>query len=84
MDKVGLVVLEGLGTQEPLLHHEFVRYLQVVEDQVKHLDVIAVGFTVVVAELIGRELPVAHNDQWMFFCVFTCPLCFGRQKAAER
>jgi len=43
------------------LHYKAVWDLQTVEDDIEHFDVIAVGLAFVVAELIGRELPVADN-----------------------
>ena len=60
-DEVCLTVFEGLRGHIPLLHYKAVWDLQTVEDDVEHFDVIAVGLAFVVAELIGRELPVADN-----------------------
>ena len=63
VDEVGLAALEGLGTLVPLVHLVLVGDVQTGEYQVEHLDVIAVGVAHVVEELIGRELPVAGDDE---------------------
>ena len=41
MQQVGLVVEKHVTGRLPLLHDELVRYLQSVEDDVEHLDIIA-------------------------------------------
>jgi hypothetical protein len=43
--------------------------LQTVEDEVKYLDVIAVGLPIVVAELVWWKLPVADNHERLLLCV---------------
>ena len=83
VDEICLPVLKGLGTEIPLLHHIFMGHLQGVQDEVEHLHVIAICLTVVIAELIGWELPVAHNDKGTFFGIFTHPLRLCRQQTAE-
>ena len=54
----------------PLLHHIAVRNVQTVENHVEYLDVIAVRLPFVIAELVGWELPVADNHEWLFLCIF--------------
>ena len=68
--EVGLSALKGLCGHIPLLHHITVGDVQTVEDDVKHLDVIAVRLAFVVAELIGRELPIADNHEWLILRIF--------------
>ena len=69
-NKVCFTALEGFRGHIPLLHQIAVRDLQTVEYDVKHLDVIAVRLAFVVAEFVGRELPVADDHEWMVFRVF--------------
>ena len=54
-----------------------------VEHEVEHLDVIAVGLARIVAELIGRELPVADDDERVLVGVFARILGARRLQHSE-
>ena len=65
VDKVGLVFLEHIGSHVPLLHHEFVRNLQLIENEVEHFDIIASRMPLDIQELKRTKAPVADNDKGM-------------------
>ena len=75
MNQVGLTLLETFRSLIPLLHQVTVRNLQTVENHVQHLDVIAIGLSLVVVEFIGREFPVAYDDERMLLSIFMYLLC---------
>ena len=83
MDEVGLTVFEGLGCLVPFLHDKLMGDVQLVQYEVEYLDIIAVGLSVVITELVGREFPVADNNQRVLLGVFTCILCSCRQQDAK-
>ena len=69
VDEVGLTLLEHFRGNVPLLRDELVWDVKAGEDEVEHLDVVAGGLTLVVQELEGLEVPVAHDNEWLFIGV---------------
>ena len=69
VDEVGLTLLEHFRGNVPLLRDELVGDVKAGEDEVEHLDVVAGGLTLVVQELEGLEVPVAHDNEWLFIGV---------------
>ena len=68
-DEVCLSAFKSLCGHIPLLHYIAVGDVQTVENDVQHLDVIAVGLTVVIAEFVRRELPVADDHERVFLSI---------------
>ena len=83
-DEVCFTTLKGFCGHIPLLHYIAVRDVQTIENDVKHLDVIAIRFALVVAELIRWELPVADNDERLLFRIFMYLLSCGSQQGAMK
>ena len=86
MNEVGLTLLEGLGSLIPFLHDILMRNVEFVEYKIEHFNIIAIWFSIVIAELIWREFPIADNNQWVLLGVFTCILSPHRKQgtAAEQ
>jgi hypothetical protein len=70
MNEVSLAVLEHVGGHMPLLHDEFVRDIETVENQVEDINVIACGLPLAVEEFERTEVPVADDDQRVFVGIF--------------
>jgi hypothetical protein len=49
----------------PFLHDELMGNVELVENQVKYVDVISGRLSLGVNELEGTEVPVAYNNQWL-------------------
>jgi hypothetical protein len=49
----------------PFLHDELMGNVELVENQVKYVDVISGRLSLGVNELEGTEVPVAYNNQWI-------------------
>ena len=69
------MIIESLSTLVPLHHDIFMGYVELVEYQIQHLHIIAIGFAMVVSELVGWKFPVAHYDEWFFFCIVAHIVC---------
>ena len=63
MDEVGIVLLEHVGGHVPFLHHKLVWNVELVENEVEHVDIITGRLPVDVDELEGAEVPVADDNQ---------------------
>jgi hypothetical protein len=49
-----------------------------VKDEVQHFDIVSVGLTMVIAELVRGKLPVADDNKRTFISVFPDQLGLGR------
>ena len=78
MDKVSLMALKGLDSLIPFLHDKQMGNAQFVKDEVHHFDIVSVGLTMVIAELVRGKLPVADDNKRTFISVFPDQLGLGR------
>ena len=60
-DDVCITTLESLQGSAPLFHHEFDGHANLLHHGTHHIDIAACGLTIVIEELIGRLVPVAHH-----------------------
>ena len=78
MDKVCLMALKGLDSLIPFLHDKLMGDSEFVKDEVQHFDIVSVGLTMVISELVRRKLPVADDNKRTFISVLPDQLGLGR------
>ena len=78
-DEIGIAALKGLGGLAPLAEDDAVGDVELLEDLLQQFNVVACRLAMVVAVFIGREVPVAGDDEGIVLRVVKIDLSGGRK-----